>query len=473
MDTLCAAPPEQWSELLEKMGATVRPATEGSSGEPCTVSAWLDALQDPKAQEPSADPRELPTSGAEALLGTTPGDKKRRERKPAEKTVTTAWEEDTRDLNDLLREMGEPVSKAGQRRKAKAAATKQGATEGGSSAVANPQPTLLVSSNPSAALGAKAAQPSKAPVLSSTKPQKAKASTEENSQATVEQAHPALASPNSSFGSTTAGDSAACNESDSKDDVNWVEVPTRAARREAKKRAEKQQLEIQTQELERVPAKRRPPPQTGNQQLTDPKPDELVDTEVVEETMAQAPEHPHTAAIEATSHALQERGRGAQAKSYVEVLQETGECAKRCLSVGDEPRRMASEHAKEHSPPQFYGRPSVGTWLRQAGAFSPRAAPQPAGREEIVLQDEAHELEESSVALEEQCAGAAGSNNWQVHPSVGTWLGTRQEYNWPSTPDTTPRHSCSSGMEEPVVWVAVPLRLLPIVQQVLQTQTPP
>jgi len=486
MDSLCAAPPEQWSELLEKMGATVRPATEGPSGEPCTVSAWLDALQDQKAKEPPTVSPDVPASGPDSLMGTSPADKKRRERRLAEKTLTTAWEEDKRDLNDLLRDLGEPVSKAGQRRKAKGPATRQEAAEdcragGNVIKVSDPQPTLLASSYPAPELGAGA----KVQELKSKKPQKTKASGEDDLQAAKEQVNAAPTSPrHSSFGSTSAGDSAGCNESDSKDDVNWVEVPTRASRREAKKRAGQQQLEIQTQDqeapIDREPAKGRSPGKvTSNQPPSEALRLEVsvVDKAVLDKPMQKAPEEAKkTIELPASSNALQERGRGPQSHTYAEVLQETaGECSKRCLSVGDEPRRMAPAEVEEHSPSQFYGRPSVGTWLRQAGA-SPRIATQPQGvldsaQEEIVLRDEAHQLEESSVALEpeEQTAGGGGSS-WQVHPSVGTWLGTRpQEYNWPSTPDTTPRHACSSPMEEPVVWVAVPLRLLPLVQQVLQT----
>lgn len=119
MHTLTTAPAEQWGALLEMLGTgmTVRPVSGGAADDaPCTVSSLLgmmdaQALELPMSRAPTAVPmREAGAAAREATQaqkGGLPGRPRARRAQQTLPLAPTHIEEDKRDLDELLRELGE------------------------------------------------------------------------------------------------------------------------------------------------------------------------------------------------------------------------------------------------------------------------------------------------------------------------------------------------------------------------------
>mmetsp|Transcript_31839 Transcript_31839/g.74397 ORF Transcript_31839/g.74397 Transcript_31839/m.74397 type:complete len:445 (+) Transcript_31839:135-1469(+) len=443
METLCAAPPAQWAALLQHMGATVRPAgpVDGAAGEACTISALLENV----ARERQESIEVLEADGEQAAT-TSAKQLRRRNQQRATKPTPAPWAEDTRSIEELLRDIGE---------------------------VQDQKPKASVAQKKSKVQAVKAAVPSQVVVkpLSPTKPAgESKASKQE-----------APMSPSLSTASTSTDGGASAE--DGREATVWTSVTTKSAKRKQKQKTAEEQVQTAAAEAssgsslskhEEEEEDERPAA-SEEEQASHASP--AAEKQVQEVTVTEEQEQPEEAAVQ-EAICLEGLASSADAPKLFlekEVQQEFGSSYRRCLSVGDEPRGLLPAAAIPQSGISFHGRPSVGTWLGQASPASRREAASPA-RGAAAL---------AAATAAEEARETPDEEPFCIRPSVGTWLVPKQEPFWPPTPECSPRHSSlgSSGdaagaaagspVVEPMVMVAVPLSLLPAVQQLLQSQQRP
>jgi len=122
---LGGAPPDQWGACLQGLGASLRRVDgstlpEDSSASTCTISSLLTMLEGKGGQDCATSAGPTPTSPSPAKRGA------RARAKKEAVTVSSPTEEDSRDLEELLRDLGEKpaprstkASRAAQKRNAK------------------------------------------------------------------------------------------------------------------------------------------------------------------------------------------------------------------------------------------------------------------------------------------------------------------------------------------------------------------
>jgi len=139
LHTLSAAPPEQWGSMLQALGASVHPVGErqmqDEASGACTVSSLLGILES-TAMSGSAASSTPPKEVGQASKSL----RARAKRRPVAAPVSTTAEEDGRDIEELLRDLGE-VCPPEQKKASKSSQKKTGKT---SKAKSKPSPPVRI-----------------------------------------------------------------------------------------------------------------------------------------------------------------------------------------------------------------------------------------------------------------------------------------------------------------------------------------
>jgi len=410
---LSEAPPDQWGTLLEVLGASLRPVGEHCEVDeaPCTVTSLIGMMDQVEQKQ---QVQQVPTKAERLAAGPGGRGRARRGLQRAIAAPLVPAEEDTRDLEELLRDLGEaPAGVAKTKKKAKTALKQP------KEAVASPPP------QPCAVPTAHVAQPQpcQAPQVRQ-EPSEAElpgetTCPEPEPLADEAPSHEAANESSSDEGAQEIGDEEA-----------WQTVVKRATQRAVQGMQEETALEVDHSV-------------TGG----------TTTTEVVEQDIAEL------VAQEVTVPGAATQGVGDRG-----CLRRR---SRRSLSEGCRPQADAEE---SDEAPEFYERPSVATWLsrplglRHKVDVAPAAPSRGRGSEEqealAVEQDISWHSQPSvgtwlhshTVSHEARRANSRGPQLWPATPE--------------STPPTSPRLSGDSGCPQ-MVWVPVPFHMLAEVQQVI------
>lgn len=412
---LSEAPPDQWGELLSNLGASLHPWTPQSADAPLTVTSLLNNL----------GPDEVAASERPARR------RKQRELKPS-----APAEADTRDLEELLKGLGEEPSQAAKKGKKKATKV---STQPDSSPVEEPKgPEAVATSTTEApakvAKAAKASSRSKktAAALAPASPRR-EAAIDSAAAASAEQEQRAQPPDDAEVSADALQPSEA--EVQEHQAVDWLPVETRAAKRQAAKARKAAEAEpSDTAQQEAVFESRdsaQAPAESGS------------DTERAKVSSATAnmrslsvgdlPE-----ACTASSQAAAARRHPVQrCSSPAAALQSRRAASQRPSS----PEPAAAAQSSLSARRQWHAQPSVGTWLAPPPCWQPEApAPAPVARSAS------------------PCYG-------QRSMSLKRSLSKEIEPLWPSTPTSTPPDS--PRFQSGICWVPVPTHLLGAVQRLV------
>jgi len=503
---LSSAPPEQWGSLLEVLGASFRPIDERVDNDesPCTVTSLLGMIGQEQFEQ-SATPSVVGATSPQenrAFVGSGGKARARRAQQRALAAGATEQQEDTRDLDDLLRHLGEvPDTKA--KKKIKNQVVKQpplaGVSPGHISVKASAPPT------------------------------------------------PDTVLPVDDIEVETLLE-------DSEDDDEWQTVAPLAVRRamcRAQKEVERrEEAEERFFKMEKERKTRERAVNENTERMAREK--EKLENEAKEEARRVAKEKVQRSVNEARERAATQEGQRVAKWNFdlaareevqvhaIEMLglikngpdclaKEVTICATgsldqatknddgctataegehaakedtnsprslgsnsprnsmfcRSLSEGARPRACLTKQASNSSDSDagedgvavsttpFHARPSVASWLGRT--FVPQQEPTQAsvGQSNSPLASSSRDVARSSSPQ----AAPKRDVSWHAWASVGTWLGrsSAQEQRrnasqdrqfWPATPDGSPAPCVDYGSQA-VVWVPVPMHLLAEVQQVL------
>jgi len=515
IQSLTSTPAHQWGALLEVLGTgmTVRPVESKSQVDaPCTVTSLLGMMGAEHAVQPtvtalaaqSASSRS--PSSTETLaqtLGTQQGQKCGRQRgrrgQQQSAPVAAPAEEDTRDLDQLLRELGEPPATS-SKAKAKAKVAPKRARDAppdgedcrpaSSAATSQSSAASAKAEGDSAAARWKAAS-QRAPVVQKLSrvdeqvvsqtagDQSQKCDGEEGSQKTTHQnaeAIPALEVENDAESSADA----------------WQVVGSRLGRRHAKQGQSGHEFAVDSVATQVTvgPPEERTKSNATQSETPEVRKDQMSDQAVMRSAMDEqrtvdAPASPASQDVHrpvctaaapapvAAAVAVEPVDEGGGATG---IVGDGDACGSTTLAEAESPglKRSKSEGALPDScqdvPSAYHKRPSVGTWLGRSPML-------PWVRTDVADNDPS-DLAYRSCSVDnprnpfELGNGSSPSNGaaWHHCPSVGSWLRPRADKEpqlFPATPESTPPASPRPGTPPQVVWVPVPLHLLGEVQDLL------
>jgi len=524
IQTLSSTPPEEWGDLLEVLGASFLPvnyrkveeapctitsllsmmgqggdATEmeqqaqaeeeqGSANTPCTITSLLNTAQTQPTQSLHNQ-----ASNAQALRMTGNTQRPRtlrvQQRGAARPNITP--EEDTRDLEALLRDLGEATT-AGQskaKRKAKAASKK---TKESSNYTVNELP--IASETQSSATETLDSQVEDTPEPEAAK--SVKASKVEMSEARLEAASEHEAAVNDDGMQVVVSKAArrACRRTQVASESNVPPEPSSSMASRAARDEEAQNDHVKESRVALCAQPADPVVDNAAPSVAQPDPASVT---MPEAAVAACAEDMDLQPIREL-HSCIPAESSCTAASVVVDERESVTSPKMEVKLRDEDLPLATPASDAHDPPSpsmlvrsksdgslpdafcaaqmedtldsrvYHTTPSVGTWLRRP--TTPR--PAPFG---VQCFSDRDRFAQAEVIPHETIEH---NQPWHGRPSVGTWLRASSRSSrapsqdvqlWPATPESTPPMSprCSSGSQQ-VVWVPVPLHLLNEVQQVLQ-----
>jgi len=472
MQTLTSAPAEHWGPLLGVLGTGMtlrREAPPEAAAGPCTVTSLLGAMS---AMAPAATPAEEPPPRANA--------RSRRRRLAAEASAPKV--EDPRDIEELLRDLGEEPAHASTASKGKSK-TKP---------TAKP-PQAVAASAPAAAAEVELEDMAAVAPAAGVKDTAATGLAPEDVGAT--RAKPLAPTPRG----VEASIAASSEVDDGGAGHEWRVVPNRTARKAGGRVAgadavatagEAQPPAVEVDVIEaaapgsghRATQDEAPPTTSGGgaaSSLTSAAATPIAEASSAATALcvsgspsssqppasAETPSRPTAPPDASTALAAAVPPLpGVVARVVARVVPNSPEeCRiRRSKSVGATPYGAECDGSDEEVPPQdFMKRPSVGTWCNRLQRPW-LAEPEPAKR---------------------SCSTEAARTSWDQRPSVGSWLRqspqrggmTPKRSEAPPEPDTlfsptpesTPRDAHLSACGSQVVWVPIPVHLLGEVQELL------